>query len=60
MIRRTNLPIAPAPEPGSLRGNGCWSGVAVGDHGIPTLVYTEVRNGVQLPYIATGSSGDVA
>ncbi|MCL6541076.1 MAG: glycoside hydrolase family 32 protein [Roseiflexus sp.] len=55
LIRWTDLPIALAPEPGSPRGDGCWSGVAVDDHGIPTLVYTEVRNGVQLPYIATGS-----
>lgn len=51
----SDLPIALAPEPGSPRDDGCWSGVAVDDHGVPTLIYTEARGGVQLPYVATGS-----
>lgn len=55
LIHWTDLPVALAPEPGSPRGDGCWSGVAVDDHGTPTLIYTEVRHGVQLPYIAIGS-----
>jgi beta-fructofuranosidase len=55
LIHWNDLPIALAPEPGSPRDDGCWSGVAVNDHGIPTLIYTEVRGGVQLPYVAIGS-----
>lgn len=55
LVHWSDLPIALAPEPGSPRDDGCWSGVAVNDHGIPTLIYTEVRGGVQLPYVATGS-----
>lgn len=55
LVHWSDLPIALAPEPGSPRDDGCWSGVAVNDHGVPTLIYTEVRGGVQLPYVATGS-----
>lgn len=55
LMHWSDLPLALAPEPGSPREDGCWSGVAVNDGGIPTLLYTEVRGGIQLPYIAIGS-----
>lgn len=55
LLRWRDLPIALAPEPGSPRDDGCWSGVAVNDHGIPMIIYTEVRGGIQLPYVAIGN-----
>jgi len=56
LVHWVDLPIALAPEPGAPRDDGCWSGCAVNDHGVPTVVYTEVRGGVQLPCVATGSA----
>ncbi len=38
----TDLPIALAPTPGGPDEDGCWSGCAVDNDGIPTLIYTGV------------------
>jgi beta-fructofuranosidase len=35
-----DLPIALAPSPGGVDKDGCWSGCAVDNHGVPTLIYT--------------------
>jgi beta-fructofuranosidase len=35
-----DLPIALAPDPGAYDPDGCWSGCAVDDNGLPTLFYT--------------------
>ncbi len=48
-----DLPIALAPTPGGPDAEGCWSGCAVDDHGIPTFVYTGVMP--QVVCLATGS-----
>jgi beta-fructofuranosidase len=48
-----HLPIALAPTPDGIDKDGCWSGCAVNNNGIPTLLYTGVFPQVQC--IATGS-----
>jgi beta-fructofuranosidase len=47
VVHWTHLPIALAPTPGGPDEDGCWSGCAVDDHGVPTLVYTGVMPQVQ-------------
>jgi beta-fructofuranosidase len=44
LLHWTDEPIALAPVPGSVNGNGCWSGCVVDDDGVPTAVYTAVRD----------------
>lgn len=43
LVSWRHLPLALTPTPGGPDADGCWSGCAVDDHGIPTLVYTGVR-----------------
>ncbi|MEJ7653533.1 MAG: glycoside hydrolase family 32 protein [Chloroflexia bacterium] len=52
LVYWTDLPTALAPTPGGADADGCWSGCAVDDDGVPTLVYTGVRDGVQAPCVA--------
>lgn len=58
LVRWRHLPIALAPTPGGPDADGCWSGVAVNDNGVPTLVYSGHNtqagrpNDVQLPCVA--------
>ncbi|MFN2167824.1 MAG: glycoside hydrolase family 32 protein, partial [Anaerolineae bacterium] len=40
LVHWSDLPIALAPGPDGPDAEGCWSGCAVDDQGIPTLVYT--------------------
>ncbi len=40
LVHWKNLGIALVPTPGGPDQNGCWTGSAVIDHGVPTLVYT--------------------
>jgi beta-fructofuranosidase len=42
LVHWKHLPIALAPTPGGPDKDGCWSGCAVVDQGVPTLVYTGV------------------
>lgn len=42
----THHPIAMAPEPGKPDWNGCYSGCAVINQGVPTLVYLGVPGGI--------------
>ncbi len=53
LVHWEHLPIALAPTPGGADKDGCWSGCAVDDGGMPTLIYTGVRPQVQC--LATGS-----
>ncbi|WP_158292590.1 glycoside hydrolase family 32 protein [Serinibacter arcticus] len=48
-----------APRAGTVDAGGAWSGVAVVDDGVPTLVYTAVRDGAHDSgvVIAPGRSG---
>jgi beta-fructofuranosidase len=49
-------PIALAPEPGGPDAEGCWSGCAVNDGGVPKLIYSGHRLGVERPCLAVGSA----
>ena len=50
-----HLPMALAPTPGGPDKDGCWSGSAFINHGVPTLVYTGVDPQVQC--VAKGNDG---
>jgi beta-fructofuranosidase len=55
LVHWTHLPVALAPTPGGPDKDGCFSGCAVADGGVPTLVYTGVRPEVQC--LATSADG---
>lgn len=42
LVHWQDLPIGLAPTPGGVDAEGCWSGCAVNDNGLPTLLYTGV------------------
>lgn len=54
LVHWADLPIALLPTPGGADADGCWSGCAVDDHGVPTLVYTGLRGREQRTCLATG------
>lgn len=47
-----HLPIALAPTPGAADEDGCWSGCAIDDDGVPTLIYSGNRAGRQRTCLA--------
>ncbi|HEX5415167.1 MAG TPA: glycoside hydrolase family 32 protein, partial [Chloroflexota bacterium] len=47
LVHWEDLPIALTPTPGGPDAGGCWSGCAVNDNGVPTLIYTGVHPQVQ-------------
>jgi beta-fructofuranosidase len=53
LVHWQDLPIALAPTPGGADRDGCWSGCAVDDGGVPTLIYTGVSP--QVVCLATSS-----
>ena len=56
LIHWADLPVALTPTPGGFDDKGCWSGCAVNNNGVPTLIYTGVRGDhheVQTQGIAT-------
>lgn len=56
LIHWRDLPIALAPTPGGPDEAGCYSGCAVNNNGVPTLVYTATagaRNELQTQCLAT-------
>lgn len=53
LVHWTHLPIALAPTPGGPDWDGCFSGCAVDDLGLPRVLYTGVHPQVQC--LATGS-----
>jgi len=55
LVHWTDLPIALSPTPGGPDERGCWSGCAVDDDGIPTLIYTGVYP--ERPCMATSTDG---
>lgn len=52
LVHWHDLPIALAPTPDSPDADGCFSGCVVIDDGVPTIVYTGVRNPDKLPCLA--------
>jgi beta-fructofuranosidase len=57
LVHWRHLPVALAPEPGTADEDGCWSGVAVDDDGVPTLIYSGNRKGAQRACLATSADG---
>jgi beta-fructofuranosidase len=57
LVHWEHLPIALAPEPGTADEDGCWSGCAVDDDGVPTLIYSGNRGGAQRACLATSADG---
>jgi beta-fructofuranosidase len=57
LVHWNDLPIALAPEVGGYDEQGCWSGCAVDNNGVPTIIYTGVSNGQQRPCLATSHDG---
>jgi beta-fructofuranosidase len=54
LVHWADQPIALAPTPGRADADGCWSGCAVDNHGIPTLIYSGVHP--QVVCLATGDA----
>src|ERR1700761_8325823 len=44
MIHWQHLPVALAPTPGWDDADGCFTGSAVNDNGVPTIIYTGVKS----------------
>lgn len=59
LVRWTDLPVALVPTPGGADADGCWSGSAVDDGGVPTLLYSGLRANEpwQLPCLARSRDG---
>lgn len=57
LVHWRHLPIALAPTPNGPDEGGCWSGCAVDNDGVATLVYTGDRDDTQRPCIATSRDG---
>ena len=55
LLHWKHWPIALAPSPGGPDGEGCWSGSAVDQAGVPTLVYTGIDP--QVVCLATSHDG---
>jgi beta-fructofuranosidase len=53
LLHWQDLPIALTPTPGGPDAEGCWSGCAVDNKGVPTLIYTGIHP--QVVCLATGS-----
>lgn len=60
LVHWQDLPIALTSTPDSPDEDGCFSGCAVDNDGVPTIVHTGVRGQDQLPCVATGSDDLVA
>ena len=56
LVHWTHLPVALAPTPGSYDADGCFSGCAVDHDGVPTIIYTGVRDGQQSTCVAVGDA----
>lgn len=57
LVHWEDLPIALTPSPDGPDKDGCFSGCAVNDNGIPTLVYTGVADDRQTQCLATSHDG---
>lgn len=55
LVHWLDLPIALKPTTGGPDQDGCFSGCAIDDDGVPTLLYTGVHGNQQLPCLARGS-----
>jgi beta-fructofuranosidase len=60
LVNWRHMPVALTPDPDGPDRDGCYSGVAVVHHGVPTLVYTGVHDRKQLPCLAMSDDDDLA
>ncbi len=58
LVHWEHLPIALAPTPGSPDQDGVYSGCAVDNDGVPTIIYSGVRGKDQLVCLATADGDD--
>lgn len=54
LVHWRDLPLALAPTPGGCDADGCWSGCAVDDGGVPKLFYTGWRDEHEAVCLARG------
>ena len=59
LVHWRDEPVALTPDPDGPDRDGCWSGCAVVDDGVPTLLYTGGRDREQLPCLATAATDDL-
>jgi beta-fructofuranosidase len=57
LVRWRHLPIALTPTPDSPDADGCWSGVAVDDGGVPTIIYSGASTVGQRACLALSTDG---
>jgi len=55
LVHWEDRPVALSPSPDGPDRDGCWSGCAVDDDGVATVLYTGGRDKRQLPCIATAA-----
>jgi len=55
LVHWEDRPVALSPDPDGPDRDGCWSGCAVDDDGVATILYTGGRDKQQLPCIATAA-----
>ncbi|WP_254766922.1 glycoside hydrolase family 32 protein [Salinilacihabitans rarus] len=59
LVRWRDEPVALTPSPNGPDRDGCWSGCAIDDDGVPALLYTGGRDRKQLPCLATAADDDL-
>lgn len=57
LVHWRHLPIALVPDPDTADEDGCYSGVAIDDDGVPTLIYSGNKQRTQRACLATSSDG---
>ncbi|MGD0613046.1 MAG: glycoside hydrolase family 32 protein [Anaerolineales bacterium] len=58
LLHWRDLPLAMPSDPKAKPKEGYWSGCAVNDHGVPSILYTEYRDSHQMVSLST-SEGDL-
>ncbi|MEA5386712.1 glycoside hydrolase family 32 protein [Haloarculaceae archaeon H-GB11] len=59
LVRWEDEPVALTPSPDGPDRDGCWSGCAIDDDGVATILYTGGRDRAQLPCLATADDDDL-
>ena len=59
LVHWEDRPVALSPSPDGPDRDGCWSGCAVDDDGVATVLYTGGHGTAQLPCLATAADDDL-
>ena len=59
LVHWEDRPVALSPSPDGPDRDGCWSGCAIDDDGVATILYTGGRGTAQLPCLATAADDDL-